>query len=176
MRFFVVCMVLLVVVPPSFAAIESAYVQLLDDYWLHPYTDTVIQMVVWYPNSARYECICDVQVTFNHPVILYPETMGYNEVTPGRPAWDTYVEEIVYTAGRACWDDSNGGMGEVVPGEATTIWITASVEPLEGRPQSWPIDVHWELYGDQGGYVDGWHVIWTPVRETSWGSIKALYR
>lgn len=176
MRNAVICAVLLVVVLPSYAGIDGAYVQLLDDYWLHPHAVTTIQMIVWYPSSARYECISDVCVTFTPPIILYPETIAYNEITAGRPAWDTSVDVGPYTGGSAWWVDSDGGMGEVSPGQATTIWIDATVKALDERPQSWPIDVHWEIWGDQGGYVDGWHVIWTPVEQTSWGHIKALYR
>lgn len=176
MRSVLVFVVLLTIVLPASAGITDACVRLLDDYWLQPGVSMLIEMRVCYPDSGRGECLSDVQVKFNHPIILYPETIGYSEIEAGRPSWDAYVEEGVYTGGRACWDDSNGAPGEVCPGESTAVWIGATVEATEQRPQSWPIDVHWELYGDQGGHVDGWHVIWTPVEETSWGYIKALYR
>jgi hypothetical protein len=84
-----------------------------------------------------------------------------------------YIPDIDHTA---IWEDNDGGGGEIVPSEGTTVSIDATVAAeLYGTP------IFWCVQGDGAGGnpqdVCGCvQVAVSPVQNESWTAIKSLYR
>ncbi|MBD3368487.1 MAG: hypothetical protein GF405_10005 [Candidatus Eisenbacteria bacterium] len=123
--------------------------------------------------SPDGEAIATVHVSFPDGYTLYPGTMAYDEIASGTPSWDMFVPLINHTA---IWEDNDGGQGELLPGEGTTISIDVRVaDVLYGTPIFWCVD------GDGAGAepheICGCvQVAVNPVEELSWSAIKSLYR
>ena len=123
--------------------------------------------------SPDGEGIADVHVSFPDGYTLYPGTMAYDEIVAGTPSWDMFVPLINHTA---IWEDSDGGTGEILAGEGTTIYIDGIVGVI-----SYGTPIFWCIQGDGAGA--GSHEVCgcvqiavIPVEAMSWTTIKSLYR
>lgn len=128
----------------------------------------------WVQNeSPDGEGIAVVQISFPDGYTLFEGTMGCDEIVPGRPSFDMYIPPVDHTA---IWEDNNGGAGELLPAEGTTVHIDATVAALTyGTPIFWC--VQGDGVGDEPHEVCGCvEVAISPVAEQSWSAIKALYR
>lgn len=158
----------------AFAEVENSDVALLSPAEVSIGATQTFTFVVTCASSDG-EAISDVHVSFPDGFTLYEGTMAYVPIVadPLRPDWTMYVPPVDHTG---IWEDANGGTGEVFNTESCQISIdvTAPIE-LTGTP------VFWCVFGDSTGAephskcgcVD---LDYTPVRETSWTTVKALYR
>jgi hypothetical protein len=115
----------------------------------------------------------DERVVYMH-VLFYPVdvtliegSMGYAEIAPGRPC---FQETLYSTVAR--WTDTTA-TGGVWMGESTDVWFDVKM-PADLPPASVG-HVGWSVRGSLGNQNGGTFHIYTPVAETSWGRIKALY-
>ncbi len=123
--------------------------------------------------SPDGEGIASIRMSFPDGYALYPETMACDEIVPGRPCWNMFIPSIDHTA---IWEDSDGGTGEILAGEGTTIYIDGIVGII-----SYGTPIFWCIQGDGAGAgfheVCGCvHIAVSPVEEISWTTIKSLYR
>lgn len=158
----------------AFAEVENADVALLSPAEVSIGATQTFTFVVTCASSDG-EAVCDVHISFPDGFTLHEPTMAYVPLSmdPLRPDWAMYVPPVDHTA---IWEDANEGIGELCAAEGcqVSIDVTAPVE-LTGTP------VFWCVFGDGTGdephnacgCVD---LDYTPVTETSWTSVKALYR
>ncbi len=169
------------------ADLSPCYIELLSGSYYEPGTpDTLVFKI--YNHATDGEAIKDVIIQIESYWVLWveEETLGYDEIEPGRPSWETSVHYATgcpdYCIAIIGANDNNGNPGEIFPGESTTLRVgcEASVEhcPTE-------IDVYWWLFGDvfkdgvrsnTSGLFSVGCVEPSPVASGSWGAIKALYR
>jgi len=165
----VIAAILIIAIPAAAREIDGAYVSLVSPTEVAPggsYT-----FMFWVQNdSSDAEWIANVHITFPADFVLDAASMGFTELAPGRPSFDMYVVDNV-----ACWDDNDGGYGEIYSTEGTNLWIDGTVGPA-GR-----YTIFWEIWGDEWGsephYVSGEiDLSVSAVDEASWSSIKAMFR
>ncbi len=128
----------------------------------------------WVQNESQDgEGIATIQISFPDGYTIFEGTMACDEIVVGRPSFDMYIPPIDHTA---IWEDNNGGTGEILPTEGTTVYIDATVADVSyGTPIFWC--VQGDGTGDEVHEVCGCiQVAINPVEELSWTSIKALYR
>jgi hypothetical protein len=171
-----VLMVAITILALTFAAgareIDGAYVSLTSPAPLDIVPATVMTFIFWVQNdSGDAEWLSNIHITFPDGFNLVEGSMGFAEIATGRPSFDMTV-----SGQTAQWDDNDGGYGEIYSTEGTEVWVDAFV------PGCYECgELYWELWGDVWGaephYVDGViDLCPSPVEESTWGSIKALYR
>lgn len=113
------------------------------------------------------ESVVGVAILFPGGFVPDMATMGYAEIVPGRPMFDTMVYGVV-----AAWAD-NTEDGGIHMGEAADVWVDVTVN--EAFDPGITIQLDWSLTGGSGGSNSGTCDISTPVESRSWSGIKALY-
>jgi hypothetical protein len=169
----IVASVLALALPAFAQEIEGAFVDLVDPAATELLPGEVMTMEFIVQNDSQdAEWITDVHIAFPDGFVLYPATMGYDEIVAGRPSWTMFVPPVDHTA---IWEDNNGGYGEVWSTESTLVRIDVLVADV-----LWGC-IYWHLWGDEWG-ADPHDVCgcidigFSPVRDASWSSIKALYQ
>ena len=128
-------------------------------------------------NGSADEAIASVVIELQTGGGLwFYNALGYEEIEQGRPNW-----ELGSGSAYAAFVDADGGLGEVFPGESTRIWAVITPDD-ELQPGTYPIG--YGIQGDGTGepphYVSGTtgyiHLGPSPVEDTTWGRVKALYR
>ena len=154
---------------PSSADLSGSTVTLYGPTgYLHADTTYMFAFLVsrdW--SSAEY--LEEVRITFPPGMVLHPLTMGYTRIVYGRPdfACSCWLQEAI-------WDEMAPEGGGLHIGESAYLWLDVTV--TEGVPPGAIGAISWYLLGSDGGTNEGHVDIHTPVRPTTWGSIKSLYR
>jgi hypothetical protein len=173
MRFAIVVACIVVFAAVAAADMTGAYVSLVAPTEVVPGHTYTFIFWVW-NGSADGELLSNVQVSFPDGYTLFPETMGYDFIQPGRPDWDMTVPPIDHTA---LWTDGNGGSGEVWASEGTQIYIDVTVaDVLYGIPLFWCVEGDSIDAAEPHEYCGCIDMTTSPVEASSWASIKTLYR
>jgi hypothetical protein len=167
----VLCVLALALPALAGRSLEGSYVELVSPTDPMPNTTYTFTFYVW-NNSLDVEWVADVWLTFPDGYVLNAATMAYDNPnpTPSLFVWDMMV------AGQtAQWNDGDGGYGELYDQVGTNIYIDVTTPAVVTG------EINWELFGDiYGGephYVDGSILLgFTPVEESTWSGIKAMYR
>ena len=169
----IVVLVLSVAVTAGARSIEGSYVELLSPSSISPGSTYTFEFGV-YNASLDAEWLTDVLITFPDGWIINEGSMSYVPIVadPIRPDWLMTVPD----GPTAMWLDNDGGYGEMYGDEYTTVSVEVYV-----ATQLYGIPIYWCLKGDIWGdppheVCDCVYLQVTPVEETSWASIKALYQ
>jgi hypothetical protein len=169
----IVVLVLSFAVSAGARSMEGSYVELLEPAAISP-GETMTFVFGVYNGSTDTEWVTDVLITFPDLWVVHEGTMSYVPIVedPIRPSWDMVVPE----GPTAMWLDNDGGYGEIYGDEYTTVSVDATVsDQLFGIPIYWCIKG--DIYGDPPHEICGCVDLQiTPVEETSWSNIKAMYR
>ena len=160
----IVVLVLAVAVSAGARSIADSYVELLSPATISPGETHTFTFGV-YNASTDIEWITDVLITFPDGWIVYEGSMSYVPIVadPIRPSWDMRL-------------DNDGGYGELYEDEYTTVSVDVEVATqLYGLPIYWCLKG--DIYGDPPHELCGCIDLQiSPVEESSWASIKAMYR
>ena len=169
----IVVLVLAVAVSAGARSMEGSYVELLDPPSISPGATYVFEFGV-YNASTDAEWATDILITFPDGWVITEDSMTYVPIVvdPIRPSWDMVVPD----GPTAMWLDNDGGYGELYGDEYTTMTVEVTVATqLYGIPIYWCIKG--DIYGDPPHEVCGCVELQvTPLEESSWASIKAMYR
>ena len=169
----IVVLVLAVAVSAGARSIADSYVELVSPEAISPGETHTFTFGV-YNASLDAEWITDVLITFPDGWTIDEGSMAYVPIVedPIRPSWDMMVPD----GPTAMWLDNDGDYGELYDGEYTTVSVDVTV-----ATQLYGIPIYWCLKGDIWG--DPPHELCgcidlqvSPVEESSWASIKAMYR
>ncbi len=165
----VVCVLAFAIPAMAGRSIEGSYVELVSPLDPMPNTTYTFTFYVW-NNSFDTEWVSDTWLTFPDGYVLNAATMAYDDPNPGLFVWTMMVDGQT-----AQWNDGDEGYGELYDQVGTNVYIDVTT------PTEITGDIHWELFGDIYGadphYVDGSIMLgFTPVEESTWSSIKSLYR
>jgi hypothetical protein len=120
-------------------------------------------------DASSEEVVTDVVIMFcPSDLTLYGETMGYDEIVPGRPSFEQLNE-----LGVAHWSEVSE-TGGIHAGESTLLWI--DVHTGEDTPPASQGLISWSVLGADGGINIGHLYFYTPVEARTWSAIKSLYR
>jgi len=169
----IVVLVLAVAVSAGARNIADSYVELLSPAAISPGETHTFTFGV-YNASLDTEWIADVLITFPDGWVIDEGSMAYVPIVadPIRPSWDMMVPD----GPTAMWLDNDAGYGELYGDEYTTVTVDVAV-----ATQLYGIPIYWCLKGDIWGdppheVCDCIDLQVSPVEESSWASIKALYR
>ena len=172
-RLLVVLLVLTLALPLMAREIDGATVTLVSPAYATPGATQTMLFTVQNASSDA-EWIAQIEIHFPGGV-LHQETMGHEVIVPSTPR-PNFTMTVYPTIPTAVWADGNGGYGEIYSTESCDVWVDwTAPSPIE------PATITWELWGDVYGsephYVTGTiDLIITPVEDSTWSSIKALYR
>jgi hypothetical protein len=174
MRSTVIAVLILAVALPAAAEIDGASVSLVTPTVIVPGQTYTFSFAVQNA-SGDGEAIGNVVVSFPDGFTLFPATMTYTALVPVplRPDWTMYVPPIDHTAR---WDDANGGLGELLATEGTVVAIDVTVaSQLYGTPLFYCVEG--DGTGAEPHQVCGCvYLSVSSVEQTSWSTIKAMYR
>lgn len=166
-----VCILAFAIPAMAGRSLEGSYVELVSPTDPMPDTTYTFTFYVW-NNSFDTEWVSDVWLTFPDGYVLDAMSMAYDNPnpTPSLFVWDMLVDGQT-----AQWNDGDEGYGELYDQVGTNIYIDVTT------PDEITGEIYWELFGDIYGaephYVDGSIMLgFTPVEESTWSSIKAMYR
>lgn len=170
-RLLVVLLVLALSMPVMAREIANATVTLVSPAYVTPgITQTMLFTVQ--NASSDAEWIANVEIHFPGGT-LHQETMGHQMLSTTRP---NFIMTVFPTVPTAQWADGNGGWGEIYSTEACDVWVDwTAPAPIEDPTLIWEL---WgDVYGAEPHYVTGTiQMFVTPVEQSTWTSIKALYR
>ena len=169
----IVVLVLAVAVSAGARSIADSYVELLAPASISPGETYTFTFGV-YNASTDTEWITDVLITVPDGWTIDEGSMSYVPIIPDpiRPSWDMVVPD----GPTAMWLDNDEGYGELYGDEYTTVSVDLTV-----ATQLYGIPIYWCLKGDIWGdppheFCGCIDLQVTPVEESSWASIKAMYR
>jgi len=169
MRYVIIGAIIACAAVPSVADLEGSTVEIVQPVEPVDPDETYTFVFRVSRDMSSTEVLVEVLIMF-YPtsLTLYGDTMGYDEIVPGRPSFDQ-----INQSGAAHWSDVSA-TGGIHAGESTLLWI--DVHTGADTPPASQGALMWSVQGASGSVNVGHLYFYTPVEHGTWSAIKALYR